>query len=277
MRAHRHGRPLSVAAFDAAPGLARPLAAALARAAREDDVVSRAGPGRFRVLLAETDAFGALAFLRRAEREALAEPALRASPDGPAAAAVTFPADGPALSSLLARCEARLVAWRASAARALPPAAEGFWPALDALVAAGAFLPCRVEPDEVEAEVARGLARDPAARALLYAGGGAPGRFAPLLAGLPAAGGRAGDRGPRLVLLGPRGADGEGAPRHPLARRCYVEGDRRLSRERFLLALFGRAAYALVERDGRALHLADAPAVQALATRLAASYELAPA
>jgi hypothetical protein len=277
LRARRHGRCLSVASFQAPAGLARPLLAALARAVRDEDLLSTAGPGRFRVLLPETDAFGALAFLRRAEREADLEPALGAQPGGTVdLGAATFPADGAGLEALLGRCEARLAASRGSPARDLPPAAEGFWAALDRLAAAGAFRSARVAADDLEREVARGLARDPAGRALIYAGGGAAGRFQPLLAALPAAGGRAGDQGPRLFLLGPRAADGA-EPRHPLATRVYLDADRRLARERFLLVLAGRAAYALWERGGEPLHLSDARAVSALATRLAAQYELAPA
>lgn len=230
------------------------------------------------MLLPETDAYGALAFLRRAERELDGEPALRAwSPGAVDLGVATFPADASALPALLARCEARLAASRSSPARGLPPVADGLWAALDRLAAGGAFAPAALDPAALEREVARGLARDPAGRALLYAGGGEADRFEPLLGALPPAGGRAGDPGPRLFLLGPRAADGAGAPRHPLAVRVYVEGDRRLSRERLLLALSGRAAYALWTRDGRTLHLSDPLAVSALATRLAAQYELAPA
>jgi diguanylate cyclase (GGDEF)-like protein len=305
-KARRYGRQLSVAivsvdnleqARSDAPrevlgAGTRALAAALSRAAREADVVSRAEDGVFQVLLPETDHFGARTFLRRAAEELAADAAVQALertvPLLLSLGIATYPRDGADLEGLLARCRARVDEERGSLVRRLhlgDLAPGAFWDLVDLLLSEDARLPesspsarRRADPrlfEAVQREAARELGRDRRARGVVYLS--APGAQPPLLAELPADPGpsRAGDDPARVILLGPRAS----APRgdHPLVTAVSVEGDARLAGHEFLLFLGECSSYALVQRPGGVLfHTCDAPLVDLLVAKLQCAYELQP-
>lgn len=290
VKARRYGRCCALAAARVAgpPGAGTALAAALARAARDADVLACVGPGEHHVLLPETDALGALAFRRRALAELRREPALRGEgPGAPRALLGTaaYPGDGEDLDELLAACRARQEEQAASLLERLDPAlrdpAAGFWGLADALLggpppplgAASAQL--GLAPGLFEAaarEALREIARDPRARGGVVLAHPAADE---LCAALPRPDAAGRDAEARVLLLGPgQGGGADGSP-HPLVAHVVAGGDRRLADHALLLLLTGHAAYALLQApDGGVFHTCDAPLVDALATQLAARYDL---
>jgi diguanylate cyclase (GGDEF)-like protein len=272
----------------------RELVGAVARVARDADILAKVSEGEYYVLLPETDAFGAHMFLRRANEEIRGEPVIREleaqAPLLFSGGGATFPRDGEDFDELLHWARARVEAQRGSLVRKrhlddLPRSA--FWELCDLLLQGDGPVPAtspsaRVPADPerfalAQREAARELARDPLARGLLYLGTTGGTSRAPLLAALPPAdgGARAGDAAPHITLLGPRGD----APPvdHPLVTEVFLDGDQRLAGHAFLLLLTEQSAYAwLSGPDGRAFHTSDVPLVDALVARLQTLYDLQP-
>ncbi len=307
-KARRYGRAFSLAVItvDNAEALrraagrdlwrraVRELVAAVSRVVRDADILARVSEGEYYVLLPETDAFGALMFLRRAAEEIRRAPAVRQLDEqGPlllSMGASAFPRDGEDFDQLLHWAKARVDEQRGSLLRRLHLGElekGAFWELVDLLLGAGAIPATSPSarlaghPGDGERfaaaqrEAAREIARDPRARGLLYVGTGGGLGAAPLLAELPTGdGGRAGDATVSVTLLGPRG----GPPvAHPLVTEVHADGDARFQGHRFLLFLSEQAAYAWLEGpDGRAFHTADVPLVDALIHQLQARYDLQP-
>jgi len=302
-KARRYGRAFSLVVLDVdnadalrkAAGrdlwrrAVRELVAAVTRVARDADILARVSEGEDYVLLPETDAFGALMFLRRAAEEIRRSPAVRQVDEaGPlllSMGAAVFPRDGEDFDQLLHWARARVEEQRGSLLRRLhlSDLEQGsFWELCDLLLgeapipasSQSARLPA--DPERFEAaqrEAAREIARDPRARGLLYLGTGEGLGQAPVLDALPTGdGGRAGDATVAVTLLGPRG----GAPaQHPLVTQVFTDGDARFAGHRFLLFLSEHSAYAwLSGPDGRAFHSSDLPLVDALVHQLQARYDL---
>jgi two-component system cell cycle response regulator len=304
-KARRYGRAFSlvVLAVDNAEALrrsagrdlwrraVRDLVAAVTRVVRDADILARVSEGEYYVLLPETDAFGALMFLRRAAEEIRREPTVRQVDElGPlllSMGAAAFPRDGEDFDQLLHWARARVDEQRGSLLRRLhlDELEKGsFWELVDLLLgqaplpaaAQSARLPA--DPERFAAaqrEAAREIARDPRARGLLYVGTSGNLGQAPVLAALPAGdGGRAGDATVVVTLLGPRG----GPPAaHPLVTEVFTDGDARFAGHQFLLFLSEHSAYAwLSGPDGRAFHTSELPLVDALVHQLQARYDLQP-
>ncbi|HYQ81313.1 MAG TPA: diguanylate cyclase, partial [Anaeromyxobacteraceae bacterium] len=271
----------------------RDLVSAVSRVARDADILAKVSENEYYLLLPETDYFGALMFLRRAEQEVRREASVRALAEKVplllSMGAATFPKDGEDFDELLYWCRARAEEQRGSLLRRLhlddlEPAA--FWELCDILLADSARLPDSspsarrpADPELTRAaqrEAAREIGRDPLARGLLYLGGAAVDQ-APVVGALPPGQGaaRAGDSPVSVYLLGPRG--GDGAPAHPFVTRVYLDGDARLRDHAFLLFFGEGSAYALLEGPGgRLFHSADVPLVDALVGKLQALYDLQP-
>jgi GGDEF domain-containing protein len=297
----RYGRSFSVAVLtldgagsrppEALRAAARGVAAATARVVRDGDVLARASDREHRVLLPDTDRFGARMFARRAAAELAREPALREAgePQPVAIGVATFPHDGDGLDALLAACRARQEEQRASLLGAMPGSLRdgdaGFWELVDALLdgatptgAASARLP--PDPDLLDAvqrEAAREIRRDPRARGMLLVArpGGAAAALAADLPRLESAM-RVGDAGWRVYAFGPRLAAGAGGevPKHPLLTPVFVDGDRRFDAHAFVILLSEAASYALLQTDGALFHTSDAALVDTLAARLQARHDL---
>ncbi len=271
----------------------RDLVSAVSRVARDADILAKVSENEYYLLLPETDYFGALMFLRRAEQEVRREASVRALAEKVplllSMGAATFPKDGEDFDELLYWCRARAEEQRGSLLRRLhlddlEPAA--FWELCDILLADSARLPDSspsarrpADPEltwAAQREAAREIGRDPLARGLLYLGGAAVDQ-APVVGALPPGQGaaRAGDSPVSVCLLGPRG--GDGAPAHPFVTRVYLDGDARLRDHAFLLFFGEGSAYALLEGPGgRLFHSADVPLVDALVGKLQALYDLQP-
>ena len=269
----------------------RDLVAAVTRVVRDADILARVSEGEYYVLLPETDAFGALMFLRRAAEEIRREPTVRQVDEkGPlllSMGAAAFPRDGEDFDQLLHWAKVRVEEQRGSLLRRLhlsdlEPGA--FWELCDLLLgdapipatSQSARLPA--DPERFHAaqrEAAREIARDPRARGLLYVGAGGDLGRAPVLEALPPGdGGRAGDATVSVTLLGPRGGPPAG---HPLVTEVFTDGDARFAGHQFLLFLSEHTAYAwLAGPDGRAFHTSDLPLVDALVHQLQARYDLQP-
>jgi len=269
----------------------RDLVAAVARVARDADILARVSEGEYYVLLPETDAFGALMFLRRAAEEIRREPSVRQLDEkGPlllSMGAAAFPRDGQDFDQLLHWAKARVEEQRGSLLRRLHLSdleKGAFWELCDLLLGDAAIpatsqsarLPA--DPERFHAaqrEAAREIARDPRARGLLYVGTSGGLGQAPVLTALPPGdGGRAGDATASVTLLGPRG----GPPAaHPLVTEVFTDGDARFAGHQFLLFLSEHSAYAwLSGPGGRAFHTSDLPLVDALVHQLQAQYDLQP-
>jgi len=285
---HRGGLP---AGRDLWRRAVRDLVAAVTRVARDADILARVSEGEYYVLLPETDAFGALMFLRRAAEEIRREPSVRQVDEkGPlllSMGAAVFPRDGEDFDQLLHWAKARVEEQRGSLLRRLhlDELEKGaFWELCDLLLGTvpipassqSARLPA--DPERFAAaqrEAAREIGRDPRARGLLYVGTGGGLGQAPVLEALPAGDGvRAGDATVSVTLLGPRG----GPPAaHPLVTEVFTDGDARFAGHQFLLFLSEHSAYAwLSGPDGRAFHTSDLPLVDALVHQLQARYDLQP-
>jgi len=272
----------------------RDLVSAVSRVIRDADILAKVSESEYYLLLPETDAFGALIFLRRATEEIRGEASIRAleehAPVLVSIGAAAFPRDGEDFDELLHWARQRVESQRGSLVRRLHLAElerTAFWELCDLLISGAPHLPesspsARLPADPeafavLQREVARELARDPRARGLLYLGGPGLAR-APVRAALPGpeASARAGDASARVFLLGPRGGDHPAAP-HPQVTEVWLDGDKRLSTHQVLLHLSEQGGYAwLSDEDGRAFHTSDVPLVDALVQRLQALYDLQP-
>ena len=272
----------------------RDLVAAVSRVVRDADILAKVSEGEYYVLLPETDAFGALMFLRRAAEEVRGEASIRQveekAPLLLSLGASTFPKDGEDFDELLHWARARVEAQRSSLVRRLHLGDLGrsaFWELTDLLLGDTVRLPAGQpsartthDPARFEAaqrEAAREIARDPRARGLLYLGTAGGRSREVVLGALPQgdAAGRAGDAPVRVTLLGPRG--GAAPATHPLVTEVYLDGDQRFSDHQVLLFLTEHSAYAhLTGPGGRAFTTSDAPLVDLLVSRLQALYDLQP-
>jgi diguanylate cyclase (GGDEF)-like protein len=271
----------------------RDLVSAVSRAVRDADILAKVSEGEYYVLLPETDAFGALMFLRRAAEELRREHSIQAleerCPVLVSMGSATFPKDGEDFDELLHWARARVVEQRGSLLRRLhlgdlDPGA--FWEMAELLLGE-ARLPestpsARLPPDPdlldaAEREAAREIARDPRARGLLYVGGPGALESSAALRELPPgdASARVGDQAVHVFLLGRGGAGA--LPAHPLVTAVPLDGDPRLADHRFLLMLSEHSAYGLLAApDGRLFHTSDVPLVDALVSRLQTLYDLQP-
>ena len=270
----------------------RGIIRALGKIIRDSDVIAKASEQEFYVLLPETDFFGALMFVRRAMAAVAEEPEVQEVearlPLALTGGASTFPKDGEDFDELMHRCRRRMDERRASLQRRLLLDGLPFWDEVELLLgnAQSAKLPVdeRAEPsrrgkvsdvlfDELQAEIARELLRDPGARGLLYVGGPEIRADLPIALGLETA---PPDLGSRVYLLGRR-ADLES---HPALTPVFLEGDERVGRHEFLFWLSESAAYALIQRRGRGatwgFHSSDTAVVDGLIFKLQAEYDLQP-
>ncbi len=274
----------------------RDLVGAVARVARDADILAKVSEGEYYVLLPETDSFGALMFRRRAALEIRAAPSIRQleerAPVLLSMGSAAFPRDGGDFDELLHWARIRLEEERGSLVRRLHLAdldRGAFWELCDLLLAGDDRLPAdgpsaRLPADPAllaaaRLEIARELGRDPRGRGLLYLGLDDPAARAAFLDALPAGEGssRAGDASVAVHLLGRRAAAGAGAAGHPLVTEVWLDGDPRLASHPFVLLLSDQAAYAhLAGPGGRAFHTSDAALVDALIHALQAHYDLQP-
>jgi len=272
----------------------RDLVGACSRVIRDADILAKVSESEYYLLLPETDPFGAQIFLRRATEEIRGEASIKQleeqAPVLVSMGAAAFPRDGEDFDELLHWARQRVEAQRGSLVRRLALRdleRTAFWELCDLLIAGAPHLAdsspsarLAAGPDAfaaAQAEVARELARDPAARGLVYAGGSQLARAA-WRALLPAgeATARAGDASAHVYLLGPRGNE-PAAAHHPQLTEVWLDGDQRLSGHRFLLYLSEQGGYAwLSGAEGRAFHSSDVPLVDALVQRLQALYDLQP-
>lgn len=305
-KARRYGRSFSLLTFslDNLPQLrarlgaergrraARGVIRALSRIVRDSDVLAKATEQEFFLLLPETDYFGALTFLRRAMEAAGEEPEVKEIetqvPLGLTGAAAAFPKDGEDFDELVLRCRRRCEERRGSLHRKLLLEGLPFWDSVSLLLgsARSPRLPGdeRSEPsrrgkvaatlfEEVQAEVARELSRDPFARGLVYLGGAEVRSDLPIAVGLESV---PCDFSARVYLLGRKG-DLES---HLGLTPIFVESDERMARHQFLFWLAENAAYALIQRRGRGatwgFHTSDSALVEGLVSKLQAEYGLQP-
>lgn len=308
-KARRYGRAFSLivlsidnveqirreAGRDLTKRAARDLVNAVGRVVRDADILAKVSESEYYVLLPETDYFGALMFIRRANEEIQKEESVKRieerCPVLLSMGAATFPKDGEDFDELLHWARARVGEQRGSLLRRLhlgdvDPAA--FWELCDLLLSEQARIPdsspsCRLDFDPeffaaAQREAAREVARDPRARGLLYVGtrdgvGSAPVRDA-LPPGEVAA--RTGDPSVHVYLLGPRGV-GRPAATHPLITEVFLDGDKRMIGHDFLLFISEHSAYGLIQRPGeRLFHTSDVPLVDALVSKLQKLYDLQP-
>ena len=263
----------------------------IAGAVRESDVVASSTGHELQVLLPETDAFGAVLFVRRALAAVREDPAARALearvPMGLIGGAATFPRDGGELTLLSAHCRRRMDELRGSLARQLHLDELGFWDEVDLLLGTPGSprLPLASgEPskrgrvaealfDELQHEIVRELLREPAARALVYVATAAIHAELPVLRALEAA---PPHFAPRVYVLGRRADVG----RHPVATPIFLEGEERLAQHQLLLWLGDGAAYGLLQRAGKGagwgFHTSDPSLVEGLVSKLQGEYDLKP-
>lgn len=258
---------------------------------RDSDVVARATEQEFHVLLPETDFFGGLMFLRRALSAVHDEPDARALeakvPFGFTGGAATFPRDGDDFDELLVRCRQRMDERRGSLHAHLRLEPLAFWEELELLLGSSRSprLPDTPgEPsrrgkvadvlfDELQAEVARDLLREPMARGLVYVGGPAVKSDMPIVRALEHA---PPEFAPRVYLIGRRADLAE----HHALTPVFLEGDERLGRHEFLIWLGDGSSYALLQRRGRGatwgFHTSDPTLVEGLVSKLQSEYDLQP-
>ncbi len=305
-KARRYGRTFSLLTFsidnlalirqrlsaqDARRG-ARGAIRALSTMIRDADVIAKASDHEFYLLLPETDFFGALMFGRRAAAAVAAEAEVKELearlPLGLVGGAATFPRDGEDFDELVHRCRRRMDERRASLQRKLVLDPLPFWDEVELLLG-GAQSPrlpaeAQAEPsrrgrvadslfDELQAEIARELCRDPSARGLLYVGVPKVRSELPIAAGLDAA---PPEHSFRAYVLGRRG----NLVSHVALTPVALEGDERMARHEFLLWLSESSAYALVQRRGKGatwgFHTSDTAVVEGLITKLQEQYDLQP-
>ncbi|WP_342375021.1 response regulator [Myxococcus stipitatus] len=305
-KARRYGRTFSLLTFSIdnlplvrvrqgaadAKKAVRGIIRALSKIIRDSDVIAKASDQEFYLLLPETDFFGAMMFVRRAVAAVREEPEVQdvesRLPLALVGGASTFPKDGEDFDELVHRCRRRMDERRASLQRRLMLDGLPFWDEVDLLLGTpnSPKLPLdeRAEPsrrgkvadvlfDELQAEIARELMRDPGSRGLLYVGGPEIRSDLPIASGLESA---PPDLSSRIYLLGRR-VDLES---HPALTPVFLEGDERVSRHEFILWLSESAAYALIQRRGRGatwgFHTSDTAVVDGLISKLQAEYDLQP-
>nr|BDT36208.1 response regulator [Myxococcus sp. MH1] len=305
-KARRYGRTFSLLTFSIdnlplvrvrqgaadAKKAVRGIIKALSKIIRDSDVIAKASDQEFYLLLPETDFFGAMMFVRRAVAAVREEPEVQdveqRLPLALVGGASTFPKDGEDFDELVHRCRRRMDERRASLQRRLMLDGLPFWDEVDLLLGTpnSPKLPVdeRAEPsrrgkvadvlfDELQAEIARELMRDPGSRGLLYVGGPEIRSDLPIAAGLESA---PPDLSSRIYLLGRR-MDLES---HPALTPVFLEGDERVARHEFILWLSESAAYALIQRRGRGatwgFHTSDTAVVDGLISKLQAEYDLQP-
>jgi len=305
-KARRYGRTFSLLIFSIdnlplvrvrhgaadAKKAVRGIIRALSKIIRDSDVIAKASDQEFYLLLPETDFFGALMFVRRAVAAVREEPEVQEVeqrlPLALVGGASTFPKDGEDFDELVHRCRRRMDERRASLQRRLMLDGLPFWDEVNLLLGTpdSPKLPMdeKSEPsrrgkvadvlfDELQAEIARELMRDPSSRGLLYVGGPEIRADLPIAAGLESA---PPDLASRIYLLGRR-VDLES---HPALTPVFLEGDERVSRHEFILWLSENAAYALLQRRGRGatwgFHTSDTAVVDGLISKLQAEYDLQP-
>jgi two-component system cell cycle response regulator len=304
-KARRYGRSFSLLTFslDNLPQIRQRLGANAARAAqratlrviatiiRDSDVVARATDQEFHILLPETDYFGGLMFLRRAFATVRNEPEVKALeaklPFGLTGGAATFPRDGTDFDDLLMRCRQRMEDRRSSLHVALKLDGLPFWDEVELLLgnSRSPRLPeAPGEPsrrgrvadvlyDELQAEIARELTREPSTRGLLYVGNPEVRSDLPIVLGLESA---PSDLGATVYVLGRR----TDLSSHPVVTPVFLEGDERLNRHEFLLWLGDGSSYGLIQRRGRGatwgFHTSDPTLVEGLVSQLQHEYDLQP-
>jgi diguanylate cyclase (GGDEF)-like protein len=274
----------------------RDIVTAVSRVVRDADILAKVSDSEYYVLLPETDYFGALMFVRRANEEIRKEDSIRQleekCPVLISVGAATFPKDGEDFDELLHWARSRVDEQRASLLRRLQlgeldPSA--FWELADVLLAEHPRLPdgspsARLPADRelfelAQREAALEIARDPRARGLLYVGLGGGLSTAPVLQALPPGdvSARAGDATAHVFLLGPRGRDGDRSA-HPLVSEVFLDGDKRFLGHEFMLFISEHSAYGLITGPGgRMFHTSDVPLVDTLVSKLQALYDLQPA
>jgi diguanylate cyclase (GGDEF)-like protein len=274
---------------------ARDLVNAVGRVVRDADILAKVSESEYYVLLPETDYFGALMFIRRANEEIRKEESIKRieerCPVLLSMGAATFPKDGEDFDELLHWARARVGEQRGSLLRRLhlgdvDPAA--FWELCDLLLSEQARIPdsspstrLDFDPDffaAAQREAAREVARDPRARGLLYVGTSDGLANAAVRDALPPGevAARVGDSSVHVYLLGPRGS-GRPAPPHPLVTEVYLDGDKRMVGHEFLLFISEHSAYGVIQRPGeRLFHTSDVPLVDALVSKLQTLYDLQP-
>lgn len=305
-KARRYGRTFSLLTFsiDNLPNLrsrlgagdarraARGIIKALSKIIRDSDVIAKASDQEFYLLLPETDFFGALMFGRRALAAAREEPEIQEVesqlPLALVGGASTFPKDGDDFDELVHRCRRRMDERRVSLQRRLVLDTLDFWDEVDLLLgsASSPKLPTdsRAEPsrrgrvadllfDEIQAEIARDIQRDPASRGILYVGGPEVRLDLPIVSGLD---GAPDELAARVYVLGRR----KDFDTHSAVTPVFLEGDERMGRHEFVLWLSDSAAYALIQRRGKGatwgFHTSDAAVVDGLIAKLQAAYDLQP-
>ncbi|HSP80616.1 MAG TPA: response regulator [Myxococcaceae bacterium] len=305
-KARRYGRTFSLLTFSIdnlplvrlrlgaqeAKRAVRGIIKALSRIVRDSDVIAKASDQEFYLLLPETDFFGAMMFVRRAAIAVREEPEAREVearlPLALMGGASTFPQDGEDFDELVYRCRRRMDERRTSLQRKLMLDTLPFWDEVDLLLgnASSPRLPVeeRAEPsrrgkvsdvlfEELQAEIAREMLRDPGSRGLLYVGGPEIRADSPIALGLESA---PPELASRIYLLGRR-ADLES---HPGLTPVFLEGDERMSRHEFILWLSEKAAYVLLQRRGLGatwgFHSSDTAVVDGLITKLQSEYDLQP-
>jgi two-component system cell cycle response regulator len=305
-KARRYGRTFSLLIFsiDNLANVKLTLGATEARRAihgiiralsgiiRDADVLAAASEQELYLLLPETDLFGALMFDRRAiaasRDDADVKEIERRVPTALVGGAASFPKDGEDFDELVYRCRRRMEERRLSLQRTLALDGLPFWDEVELLLgsAQSPSLPVeeRGEPsrrgmvsdvlfDELQAEIARELLRDPGARGLLYVGGPEVRSDMPVATQLEEA---PPDLGSRVYVLGRR----RDLRSHPALTPVFLEGDERMGRHEFLLWLSESSAYALLQRRGKGatwgFHTSDPSVVDGLIGRLQAEYDLQP-
>ena len=305
-KARRYGRTFSLLTFSIdnlnmvkarlgaadAKRAVRGIIKALSKIVRDSDVIAKASEQEFYLLLPETDFFGAVMFVRRALAAVREEPDAQEVearlPLALVGGASTFPKDGEDFDDLVHRCRRRMDERRSSLQRKLMLDTLPFWDEVELLLgnASSPKLPVEdnAEPsrrgkvsdvlfDELQAEIARELIRDPGSRGLLYVGGPEIRSDLPIALGLERA---PTDLASRVYLLGRR-MDLES---HPALTPVFLEGDERMGRHEFLLWMSESASYALIQRRGLGatwgFHSSDTAVVDGLITSLQAEYDLQP-
>jgi diguanylate cyclase (GGDEF)-like protein len=305
-KARRYGRTFSLLTFSVdnlplvrmrlgvpdAKLAVRGIIKAFGRIVRDSDVIAKASDQEFYLLLPETDFFGAMMFVRRALDAVRAEPEAQEVearlPLALVGGASTFPKDGEDFDELVHRCRRRMDERRSSLQRKLMLDTLPFWDEVDLLLgnASSPKLPVEenAEPsrrgkvsdvlfDELQAEIARELMRDPSSRGLLYVGGPEIRADLPIAQGLESA---SPEMASRIYLLGRRGD----LDSHPALTPVFLEGDERMARHEFILWMSETASYALIQRRGLGatwgFHSSDTAVVDGLITRLQAEYDLQP-
>lgn len=305
-KARRYGRTFSLLTFSIdnlnmvkarlgaadAKRAVRGIIKAFSKIVRDSDVIAKASDQEFYLLLPETDFFGAVMFVRRAIAAVREEPDAQEVearlPLALVGGASTFPKDGEDFDDLVHRCRRRMDERRSSLQRKLMLDTLPFWDEVELLLgnASSPKLPVEdnAEPsrrgkvsdvlfDELQAEIARELIRDPGSRGLLYVGGPEIRADLPIALGLERA---PTDLTSRVYLLGRR-MDLES---HPALTPVFLEGDERMGRHEFLLWMSESASYALIQRRGLGatwgFHSSDTAVVDGLITSLQAEYDLQP-